>query len=158
MGPGRPELVQGERRVVGNHCAARGEPEPRGNDVFVRAGGHPDESVEATADPFEVARYRDEQIAAVLNRSGYRTGKDKRWNQTRVFTGRNRCQIPDSPLDGDVLHADAAARYCGVSIMAIRRLVAIGVLKSIETSGLVESPGVCETLCRRSRAQQPCYR
>lgn len=38
-------------------------------------------------------------------------------------------QVPDSALDSDVLHADAAARYCGVSVMAIRRLVAIGVLK-----------------------------
>jgi DNA invertase Pin-like site-specific DNA recombinase len=74
-------------------------------------------------------RYGDDQIAAVLNRSGYRTAKDKRWNQTRVFTVRNRYQIPDSPLDADVLNAEAAARYCGVSIMAIRRLVAIGVLK-----------------------------
>ena len=74
-------------------------------------------------------RYRDDQIAAVLNRSGYRTAKDKRWNLTRVFTTRNRYSIPDSALDSDVLHADAAARYCGVSVMAIRRLVAIGVLK-----------------------------
>jgi hypothetical protein len=74
-------------------------------------------------------RYGDDQIAAVLNRSGYLTAKDKRWNQTRVFTVRNRYRIPDSPLDADVLNADAAARYCGVSIMAIRRLVTIGVLK-----------------------------
>jgi DNA invertase Pin-like site-specific DNA recombinase len=74
-------------------------------------------------------RYRDDQIAAVLNRSGYRTAKDKRWNQTRVFTIRNRYSIPDSVLDPDILHADAAARYCGVSVMAIRRLVAIGALK-----------------------------
>ena len=74
-------------------------------------------------------RYGDDRIAAVLNRSGYRTAKDKRWNQTRVFTIRNRCSIPDSVLDSDVLHADAAARYCGVSVMAIRRLVASGTLK-----------------------------
>jgi DNA invertase Pin-like site-specific DNA recombinase len=74
-------------------------------------------------------RYGDDQIAAVLNRSGYRTGKDKRWNQTRVFSTRHRYQIPDSPLDTDVLNADAAARHCGVSVMAIRRLVAAGLLK-----------------------------
>jgi hypothetical protein len=74
-------------------------------------------------------RYRDDQIAAVLNRSGYRTGKDKRWNQARVFTVRHRYQLGGSTLDEDVLNADAAARYCGVSIMAIRRLVAIGALK-----------------------------
>jgi DNA invertase Pin-like site-specific DNA recombinase len=75
-------------------------------------------------------RYGDDQIAGVLNRSGYRTAKDKRWNQTRVYTIRNRYQIPDLPLEGEVLHANAAARYCGVSVMAIRRLVAMGVLKN----------------------------
>ena len=75
-------------------------------------------------------RYRDDQIAAVLNRSGYRTGKDKRWNQARVFTVRHRYQLRASPLEEDVLHGYAAARYCGVSITAIRRLVAIGALKS----------------------------
>jgi DNA invertase Pin-like site-specific DNA recombinase len=74
-------------------------------------------------------RYGDDQIAAVLNRSGYRTAKDKRWSQTRVFSTRHRYQIPDSPLAADLLNADAAARHCGVSVMAIRRLVALGVLK-----------------------------
>jgi hypothetical protein len=73
-------------------------------------------------------RYGDDQIAAVLNRSGYRTAKDKRWSQTRVFSTRHRYQIPSSPLDTDVLNADAAARHCGVSVMAIRRLVAARVL------------------------------
>src|SRR5262249_40553294 len=29
-------------------------------------------------------RYGDDQIASVLNRRGYSTGKGKRWNQTRV--------------------------------------------------------------------------
>ena len=74
-------------------------------------------------------RYGDDQIAAVLNRSGYRTGKDKRWNQTRVATVRSRYAIPDLVADPDALNARAAARYCGVGIMAIRRLVARGVLK-----------------------------
>jgi hypothetical protein len=73
-------------------------------------------------------RYGDDQIAAVLNRSGYRTAKDKRWSQSRVFPTRHRYQIPSSLLDTDVLNADAAARHCGVSVMAIRRLVAARVL------------------------------
>ena len=30
--------------------------------------------------------YGDDQIASVLNRRGYSTGKAKRWNQTRVAT------------------------------------------------------------------------
>src|ERR1700726_2181426 len=35
-------------------------------------------------------RYGEDQIASVLNRRGYSTGKGKRWNQTRVATaGRN---------------------------------------------------------------------
>lgn len=42
----------------------------------------------------------------------------KRWNQTRVFSIWNRYRVPDSTLDPDVLHADAAARHCGVSVMA----------------------------------------
>jgi DNA invertase Pin-like site-specific DNA recombinase len=74
-------------------------------------------------------RYGDDQIAAVLNRSGYRTAKDKRWNQTRVATVRSRYAIPDSVGDPDALNAGAAARYCGVSVMTIRRLAASGVLK-----------------------------
>jgi hypothetical protein len=74
-------------------------------------------------------RYGDDQIAAVLNRSGYRTTKDKRWNQTRAAASRSRYSIPDSPRDSDVLSMSAAARSCGVSVMAIRRLAASGVLK-----------------------------
>jgi hypothetical protein len=33
-------------------------------------------------------RHGDDQIASVLNRLGYRTGKGKRWNQNRVATAR----------------------------------------------------------------------
>jgi hypothetical protein len=33
-------------------------------------------------------RHGDDQIASVLNRLGYSTGKGKRWNQTRVATAR----------------------------------------------------------------------
>jgi hypothetical protein len=32
-------------------------------------------------------RYGDDQIASVLNRRGYSTGKGKRWNQTRRQPG-----------------------------------------------------------------------
>jgi len=74
-------------------------------------------------------RYGDDKIAAVLTRSGYHTAKGKRWNQTRVYSTRKRYQIPDSPFEAEVMHAVAAARHCGVSVMAIRRLVARGVLE-----------------------------
>src|SRR5262252_4208 len=38
-------------------------------------------------------RYGDDQIASVLNRRGYSTGKGKRWNQTRVATARRNHSI-----------------------------------------------------------------
>src|SRR6201988_424284 len=50
-------------------------------------------------------RYGDDQIASVLNRRGYSTGKGKRWNQTRVATARRnhsvagqRRALPDPEL------------------------------------------------------------
>ena len=55
-------------------------------------------SVTETATPMEAleiirrmaVRYGDDQIASVLNRRGYSTGKGKRWNQTRVATARRK--------------------------------------------------------------------
>src|SRR5215472_489550 len=38
-------------------------------------------------------RYGDDQIASVLNRRGYSTGKGMRWNQTRVATARRNHSI-----------------------------------------------------------------
>ena len=38
-------------------------------------------------------RHGDDQIASVLNRLGYSTGKEKRWNQTRVATARRNHSI-----------------------------------------------------------------
>ena len=51
-------------------------------------------SVTETATPIEAleiirrmaVRHGDDQIASVLNRLGYSTGKGKRWNQNRVAT------------------------------------------------------------------------
>jgi len=77
-------------------------------------------------------RYEDDQIASVLTRLGYRTGTDKRWNQTRVTTTRRRYSIPDpkpTALDSELLSMGAAAKYCGVSESTIKRLVSSGVLK-----------------------------
>jgi Recombinase len=58
-------------------------------------------SVTETATPMEAleiirrmaVRYGDDQIASVLNRRGYSTGKGKRWNQTRVATARRNHSI-----------------------------------------------------------------
>jgi hypothetical protein len=38
-------------------------------------------------------RFGDDQIASVLNRRGYSTGKGKRWNQSRVTTARRNHSI-----------------------------------------------------------------
>src|SRR5438477_13201464 len=77
-------------------------------------------------------RYGDDQIAFVLNRRGYATGKGMRWNQTRVATARRNHSIagqkralPD-PERGSL---SQAARICGVSHRTIGRLVETGLLK-----------------------------
>ena len=77
-------------------------------------------------------RYGDDQIASVLNRRGYRTGKDKRWNQTRVKTARRNYSIPGrsrAEPDPEILSLSQAAKYCGVSHRTIERLVEAGLLK-----------------------------
>lgn len=77
-------------------------------------------------------RYRDEEIARVLNKLGRRTGKGKRWNEQRVKTVRLRYDIKGekrSTSDSDVLTLGAAAKYCQVSRTTIKRLVASGTLK-----------------------------
>lgn len=77
-------------------------------------------------------RYGDDQIAGVLNKLGYRTGKDKRWNETRVRTARRNHSIPGqrrSLSDPGILNQEQAAAYCGVSTKTIRRLVEEGLLE-----------------------------
>jgi DNA invertase Pin-like site-specific DNA recombinase len=70
-------------------------------------------------------RYGDDQIASVLNRNGLLTGKDKRWNQTRVATARRNYDIPGQPRnlnDPEILNLKQAALYCRVSQNTIQRL------------------------------------
>src|SRR6516164_8392916 len=58
-------------------------------------------SATETATPMEAleiirrmaVRYGDDQIASVLNRCGYSTGKGKRWNQIRVATAQRNHSI-----------------------------------------------------------------
>ncbi len=76
-------------------------------------------------------RYGDAQIASVLNRLGHRTGKDKRFNQTRVKTARRNHKIngqKSAVNDPEVLNQEQAATHCGVSTGTIRRLVSEGLL------------------------------
>ena len=77
-------------------------------------------------------RHGDDQIASVLNRLGYSTGKQKRWNQNRVATVRRNYSIPGQKRalpDPDRVSLSEAARICGVSHRTIERLVEAGVLK-----------------------------
>jgi len=77
-------------------------------------------------------RHGDDQIASVLNRLGYSTGKQKRWNQNRVATVRRNYSIPGQKRalpDPDRVSLSEAARICDVSHRTIERLVEAGVLK-----------------------------
>jgi DNA invertase Pin-like site-specific DNA recombinase len=77
-------------------------------------------------------RHGDDQIASVLNRLGYSTGKQKRWNQNRVATARRNYSIPGQKRalpDPEKVSLSEAARICGVSHRTIERLVEAGLLK-----------------------------
>jgi Recombinase/Resolvase, N terminal domain/Recombinase zinc beta ribbon domain len=76
-------------------------------------------------------RHGDDQIASVLNRLGYSTGKGKRWNQTRVHTARRNHSIDGQKralADPERVSLNEAARICGVSHHTIERLVESGLL------------------------------
>jgi DNA invertase Pin-like site-specific DNA recombinase len=97
-------------------------------------------SATETATPMEAldvirrmaVRHGDDQIASVLNRLGYSTGKGKRWNQTRVHTARRNHSITGQKRalpDPERVSLNQAARICGVSHRTIERLVEAGLLK-----------------------------
>src|SRR5215469_4675986 len=76
-------------------------------------------------------RYGDDQIASVLNRRGYSTGKGMRWNQIRVATARRNHSIAGQKRalpDPETVSLSQAARICGVSHRTIERLVEAGLL------------------------------
>jgi DNA invertase Pin-like site-specific DNA recombinase len=77
-------------------------------------------------------RHGDDQIASVLNRLGYGTGKGKRWNQNRVAAARHTYSIAGQKRarpDPARVSLSEAARVCGVSHQTIQRLVETGLLK-----------------------------
>jgi DNA invertase Pin-like site-specific DNA recombinase len=97
-------------------------------------------SATETATPMEAleiirrmaVRYGDDQIASVLNRCGYSTGKGKRWNQIRVATARRNHSIAGQQRalpDPERVSLSEAARICGVSHHTIQRMVEAGLLK-----------------------------
>ena len=76
-------------------------------------------------------RHGDDQIASVLNRLGYSTGKGNRWNQNRVATARKNYSIAGQKRalpDTERISLNEAARLCGVSHRSIERLVEAGLL------------------------------
>ncbi len=102
-------------------------------------------SVTETATPIEAleiirrmaVRHGDDQIASVLNRLGYSTGKGKRWNQNRVATARHNHSIAGQKRalpDPDSVSLSEAARLCRVSHRTIERLVDAGLLKRGQTA------------------------
>nr|WP_281175975.1 recombinase family protein [Edaphobacter aggregans] len=97
-------------------------------------------SATETATPIEAleiirrmaVRHGDDQIASVLNRLGYSTGKSKRWNQIRVATARRNYSVSGQRRalpDPERVSLNEAARICGVSHRTIERLVEAGLLK-----------------------------
>src|ERR1700731_4787792 len=82
-------------------------------------------------------RHGDDQIASVLNRRGFSTGKGKRWNQIRVATARRNHSIAGQKRalpDLERVSLSQAARICGVSHRTIERLVEAGLLKREQTA------------------------
>lgn len=78
------------------------------------------------------ARYGDDEIERVLNKLGRLTATGKRWNEQRVGFVRGKYSIAGhilSPQDPELLTLGGAAKYCGVSPTAIKKLIKEDVLK-----------------------------
>ena len=98
-------------------------------------------------------RSGDDQIASVLNRLGYSTGKAKRWNQIRVATARRNHSIPGQKRalpDPERISLSEAARLCGVSHHTIARLVEAGLLKREQAA-----PRAPWEICRGDLCTEP---
>ena len=98
-------------------------------------------------------RSGDDQIASVLNRLGYSTGKAKRWNQIRVATARRNHSIPGQKRalpDPERISLSEAARLCGVSHHSIARLVEAGLLKREQAA-----PRAPWEICRADLYREP---
>jgi hypothetical protein len=76
-------------------------------------------------------RYQDDEIARVLSKLGRRTGKGKRWSQTRVAYVRKQYRI-DSPdattRDDGILNLAQATQHSGVSDTTLLKLIKENIL------------------------------
>ena len=76
-------------------------------------------------------RYRDDEIARVLSKLGRRTGKGKRWSQSRVAYVRKKYAIdpPDEETrDDGILNLAQATQYSGVSDTTLMKLIRENIL------------------------------
>jgi hypothetical protein len=74
-------------------------------------------------------RYSDKDIAAVLNRLGRRTGKDKPWSELAVKAARRVHDIAghkQTVVDPNILSFSGASQYLGVSNTTITRMSKAG--------------------------------
>ena len=114
-------------------------------------------------------RWSDEDIAATLNRMGFKTGVGNTWTATPVGAHRMKVGIrayDSATKDGRCLTMIEAAAKCGVSASAIRKLVKDGILPArqvmfdapwqILASDLDRSDVQTALRNRRTRRGRPC--
>ena len=142
-----PTLKKMIYRTVFEEIIARSDPEKKTLRFTIhwKGGVHTQlemdrpRSATETATPMEAleiirrmaVRHGDDQIASVLNRLGYSTGKGNRWNQNRVATARKNHSIAGQKralADPERVSLNEAARLCGVSHRSIERLVEAGLV------------------------------
>jgi len=72
----------------------------------------------------------DREIARLLNRFGYQTGKGNSWNESRVKSLRhnNQIEVFDSQSPREWVNLEEASEALGVSETTVRRLIHSGVL------------------------------
>jgi len=74
----------------------------------------------------------DRNIARILNRLGYKTGKGQSWNQSRVVSVRSSNHIPvyspERQKQEGWLNLEQAARELQISPMSVHRLLKTGIL------------------------------
>jgi len=83
------------------------------------------------------AHHPDQQIAAILNKQGRRTGAGVPFNQLRVQTARKKYRIPAAPPpdpDGSLYTIEQAAHELGVANGTIYRWLRAGLLPGEQTT------------------------
>ena len=112
-----------------------------------------------------VSDWPDEQIAAVLNRMGVKTGTGNTWNAERVRAFRRKNGLPSAHrADASALTLQQAASRSGVSVYAIRKLVDTAVLPAHQVVTKapwrilqqdLDRPEVQQALAAHRRAKPP---